>query len=281
MTTVQAVRAVTAVRAVAIGAIITALTAGTASTAAAQDFSWKGRVASGKRLEVKGVNGDIQASLAAGHEIEVTARKHSRRSDPDEVEIRVVEHEDGVTICAVYPTPRRARRENNCEPGDHWHSSTENNDVAVDFTVKVPAGVIASVQTVNGEVEAEGLKGDVEASTVNGSVTVSTSGLAEASTVNGSINVSMGRADFHDAEFSTVNGGITLEMPADLSAEIRAETLNGDIESDFPMTIEGRRRYSPRRIVGTIGTNQGSGRTLYLKTVNGSLRLRKLGAAAR
>jgi DUF4097 and DUF4098 domain-containing protein YvlB len=258
-----------------------AMAASPADRLAAQDFSWKGRVASGKRLEVKGVNGDIQASLASGNEIEVTARKHARRSDPEEVEIRVVEHDDGVTICAVYPTPRRAKRENDCGPGDHWHSSTENNDVSVDFTVRVPAGVVAALQTVNGEVEGEGLKGDVEASTVNGSVSVSTTGFAEAQTVNGSIRASMGRADFRHAEFSTVNGGITLDMPADLSVEIRAETLNGDIESDFPMTIEGRRRYSPRRIVGTIGTNQGSGRTLYLKTVNGSLRLRKLGSAAR
>jgi len=257
--------------------VITVLTAPTALTA--QDFSWKGRVATGKRLEVKGVNGDITAMLASGNEIEVTAEKRSRRSDPDEVEIRVIEHADGVTICAVYPTPRRARRENTCEPGDDWHSHTENNDVQVNFTVRVPAGVNLDVRTVNGEVEANGLKGDVMASTVNGGVIVSTTGWAEANTVNGSIRASIGRADFRHAEFTTVNGGITLELPANLATEIRAETLNGDIDSDFPMSLHGR--FSLRRLVGTIGAGEGSGRTLYLKTVNGSLRLRKLGAAER
>src|SRR5574341_2648798 len=99
-----------------------------ARPAAGQDFSWKGRVAAGKVLEIKGVNGDIRALSASGDQIEVTATKHARRSDPDEVEIRVVEHADGVTICAVYPTPPRARRENSCTPGDEWSSHTEDND---------------------------------------------------------------------------------------------------------------------------------------------------------
>jgi DUF4097 and DUF4098 domain-containing protein YvlB len=257
--------------------LVVALTAGPANLAA-QDFSWKGRVAAGKRLEIKGVNGDITALAATGTEVEVTAEKRSRRSDPDEVEIEVIEHADGVTICAVYPTPRRARRENSCGPGDDWHSNTNNNDVNVHFTVRVPAGVHTLLHTVNGEVEADRLGGDVDAATVNGSVRVSTSGTAEARTVNGSITAVMGRADFRHAEFSTVNGGITLELPRDFAAELRAETLNGHIDSDFPLSVSGR--FSPRRIVGTIGAGGGGdGRTLYLKTVNGSLRLRRAGGA--
>ena len=96
----------------------------------------------------------------------------------------VVETADGVTICAVYPTPVRARQENDCEPGDKWHSNTNDNDVTVTFSVQVPNGVEFNGQTVNGEMSAEGLTGDVRASTVNGSVRVSTTGLAEASTVN-------------------------------------------------------------------------------------------------
>ena len=38
---------------------------------------------------------------------EVTATKTGRKSNPAEVEIRVVEHAEGVTICAVYPPARR------------------------------------------------------------------------------------------------------------------------------------------------------------------------------
>jgi putative adhesin len=235
------------------------------------DFRWHGRLAPGKRVEVKGVNGDVRAVAATGSEVEVTAAKHARRSDPDDVKIEVIEHEGGVTICAVYPTPRRARQENSCQVGNSWHSSTEDNDVTVDFEVRIPAGVEFGGQTVNGEMSAEGLKADVTASTVNGSVRVTTTGLAEASTVNGSVYVEMGRADWtNELEFSTVNGGLTLVLPASLNAEIRASTVNGDLVTDYPLTITGR--FGKRRMQGTIGSG---GRSLNLSTVNGEIRLRK------
>jgi hypothetical protein len=251
--------------------IVAALCVAAVAGAGAQDFNWHGRLAAGKRLEVKGVTGDVRAVLASGAEAVVNARKHGRRSDPEEVKIEVVESADGVTICAVYPTPPRARQENSCEPGDRWHSNTENNDVTVDFEVQVPAGVEFNGQTVNGEMSAEGLRGDVRASTVNGSVRVTTTGLAEASTVNGSVYAQMGRADWtDDLEFSTVNGGITLILPGKLDTDVRASTVNGDIESDYPLMITGK--FGPRRLRGTIGAG---GRGLSLSTVNGEIRLKK------
>lgn len=243
-----------------------------ATPAVAQDFHWNGRLAAGKRLEIRGVNGSIRALAASGDEIDVTAKKTARRSDPDEVEIKVVPSEEGVTICAVYPTPRRARHENRCEPGDDWSSSTENNDVTVDFTIKLPAGIVFDGRTVNGDVDAENLGADASVSTVNGSVDVSAAGHVEATTVNGSIRATMGRADWSgDAEFSTVNGGITLTLPDGVSTEVRAETVNGDLETDFPLTVSGR--FGPRHMRGTIGG--GGNRTLELSTVNGSIRIRK------
>lgn len=239
--------------------------------AAAQDFQWKGRIAAGKWLEIKGVNGAVRAQGAGGDEAEVVATKTARRSDPASVEIRVVEHADGVTICAVYPTPDDARRENTCEPGEGWHSNNRNNDVTVAFTVRVPAGVKFRGQTVNGELEATGLGADAIVSTVNGSIRVSTRGNAEAHTVNGSIHATMGRADWTDqVDFRTVNGGITLTFPAELHADIQARTVNGDIESDWPVMVQGR--FGPKRVSGRIGNG---GRTLHLETVNGSITLRK------
>lgn len=239
--------------------------------AAAQDFHWTGRLAAGKRLEVRGVNGSIRAMAAAGNEIDVTARKTARRSDPDDVEIKVVPFEDGVLICALYPTPRRARQENSCEPGSN-HSSTEDNDVTVDFTIKLPAGIGFDGSTVNGDVDADGMGADASVSTVNGSVNVSAAGHVEASTVNGSIRASMGRADWTgEASFTTVNGGIILTLPAGVSTEVRASTVNGDLETDFPLTIMGK--WGPRRMRGTIGG--GGDRTLELTTVNGNIQIRK------
>ena len=149
--------------------------------------------------------------------------------------------------------------------------SVNNNDVSVNFTVRVPAGVNFNGYTVNGKVSANNLSGDVEAKTVNGGINISTTGLARAQTVNGSITVVMGRADgADDIEFKTVNGSIEVSAPASLNARVEAKTLNGEITTDFPITVQGT--FSRRRLSGTIG---GGGRELRLETVNGSVQIRR------
>src|SRR5512145_2560465 len=214
--------------------------------AAAEDFAWRGRLTAGQTLEVRGINGGITAD-ATGGEAEVTAVKRARNSDPASVEIKTVEHAGGVTICAVYPG-MFGRRGNDCEGG----GNTRNNDVQVEFTVKVPAGVKLKAHTVNGGVRVVDVESDVDAATVNGSINVAATGLVKAETVNGSIEASMGRADWTGKlDFETVNGSITLEMPADLSADLDAETVNGRIDVDFPLT--GSVRKSKRELRGTIG----------------------------
>lgn len=236
--------------------------------AGAEDFVWHGQVANGHTLEVKGVNGSIEAT-GGGREAEVRAIKTARRSNQDSVEIKVIEHADGVTICAVYPTPSDARRANECRAGEGGNMSTRDNDVQVKFIVRVPAGVRLAAKTVNGGIDAKGLDAEVQAHTVNGSIKVETSGRAEAQTVNGSIDASMGRADWDGKnEFKTVNGAIHLDLPGDLSTEVSAKTVNGAIETDFPLTVKGR--FSRRSLSGTIG---GGGRELELETVNGGIRL--------
>ena len=237
------------------------------------DFTWRGRLAAGRQIEIKSVNGEISALPADGDEIVVTANKRARRDDPEEVRIEVVEHADGVTICAVYPTPRRARRPNECGPGEGGQMSVQNNDVKVDFTVRVPARVRLAARTVNGDVDIDGLGSHVEARTVNGSIRLATRGYASASTVNGSINASLGTASWNDdLEFETVNGGITIDVPANLNADVRFSTVNGSVETDFPISVQGR--FNSRRMSGTIGNG---GRGLRANTVNGSIRLRKTG----
>lgn len=239
-----------------------------AGPAAAEDFSWRGRLGAGQTLEIRGVNGGIMAESAGAGEAEVLAVKRGRRSDPSTVEIKVVEHGGGVTLCAVYPS--KGARRNTCEPGG-GHNNTNNNDVNVEFTVKVPAGVKLAAHTVNGAVHAKDVDGDVEAETVNGDVEVESGGLVKAETVNGSIDARFGRADWTGTlEFDTVNGSITLGLPADLSADVDAEVLNGRIASDFP--VGGDVRQTRRVLHGTIG---GGGRGLDLETVNGSITLRR------
>jgi hypothetical protein len=253
------------VAACALGATVTA------TPATAQDpFSWTGRLASGRTLEVKGISGNIEAVAASGDQARVTARKRGNRSDPADVTIEVVEHANGVTICAVYPSPRN-REPNECRPGSGGRSNTSNNDVNVEFSVEVPRGVRFVGKNVNGNVTATSLTGDVVATTVNGRVRVSTSGLAEATSVNGNVDVRIGQANWNgELKFESVNGTVTVEMPEDVNAEVTASTVNGSISSDFPLTVRGR--FGPKRLTGTIGSG---GRSLVLSTVNGSIELKR------
>jgi hypothetical protein len=250
--------------------LVVAGAAGAATPTAAQDWNWRGRVAAGQWMEIKGVIGTVRAVAGTGSEVEVEVTKTARRSDPDEVNLVVVPHGAGVTICAVYPQAR-GREPNDCQPGNRGRNNANDNDVNVNFVVRVPRGVNFAGRSVNGAVTITGLTGDVRAHTVNGSVRVSTSGLAEATTVNGSIEVAMGRADWDDIlEFETVNGAIILELPDDVDTDVHASTVNGSIASDYPLTLRGR--FGPKRMSGTIGRG---GRELALGTVNGDIEIRR------
>ena len=246
-----------------------AAVAATASALPAQDFEWRGGLDAGDAVEVRGVNGPIEAVASSGRQVVVTAVKHEgRKGDPADVTIEVVEHAGGVTICAMYPN-RRGKRENRCAPGDS-HLSNHENDTRVDFRIELPTGVNLVAGTVNGDVEVRRVDGDVKASTVNGDVEVEAGGNAEASTVNGSIRASMASDLADDLRFSTVNGSVAVSLPADANAEVEAATVNGSMESDFPLTVQGR--FSNRRMRGTIGEG---GHLLKLETVNGSVTIRR------
>ena len=239
------------------------------SGSSADEFRWSGRVANGGTVEIRGINGGISAEPSEGGEVSVTATKTARRSDPRAVEIRVVEHAGGVIICAIYPQADGSTQQ--CSPDGGEHSHIRNNDVVVEFKVRVPRGVRFNGRTVNGNIETGALGADVDARTVNGSINISAAGVASANTVNGSITARLGRADWsEELEFKTVNGAITLDLPADTNTKVSAETLNGEISTDFPLTILGR--VSRKHLNGTIGSG---GRELSLKSVNGSIQLRR------
>lgn len=233
------------------------------------EFRWNGRIAPEATLEIKGVNGSVVAEPSSGREVEIVAVKTGRRQDPKQVEIVFVEHPGGLTVCAVYPS---SGTPNECKPGTEGRIGARNNDVQVRFVVKLPAGVSFVARTVNGSVRAEDVRGNVEAHTVNGSVRIRALGHAQAETVNGSIRAELGKADWSDAaSFRTVNGSVRVTLPPSAAAAVRVETVNGGIESEFSLNDARRTR---RSLVGTIGAG---GRELRIKTVNGSVALRRAG----
>ena len=237
------------------------------------DFRWTGTMSQGGAVEIKNVNGAIHAEPSSGNQIEVQASKRSRRSDVSSVQVKVVEHAGGVTICAVYPSDDPSRP-NTCEPGEgKGRNSVRNNDVTVDFTVRVPNQAALIARTVNGEIDANSLTGNVTAQTVNGSIKLSTSGCAVATTINGGITARVGDANWPSRiKFSTLNGGIDLDLPSNVSTNVEAQTTNGSIHSDFPLTVSSLD--GPKKIKGQIGSG---GRELILQTLNGSISLRAAG----
>jgi hypothetical protein len=255
------------------GAHVPSESHGSASRAGAarDEFRWQRRLSPGSTLEIKGVYGDVHAEVAASDEAEVIGVKSAKHSDPGAVELKVLEHADGVTICALYPGGDGAGP-NECRPGEEGRMHVHDNDVRINFTVRVPRGVRFVGRTVNGDVEARSLRSNVEAYAVIGNVRISTSGYAQAKTINGSIDASLGTADWLGRlTFQTVNGALTITLPAGVGTEIQASTVNGDIASEFEL-----RRASAsgnKNLSGVIGEG---GRQLFLKTTNGAIKLRRM-----
>jgi hypothetical protein len=239
----------------------------------APDFRWQGAVPAGKTVEIKGVNGSIDATPATGGQVEVVAIRKGR-SDPEKVKIEVVQHAGGVTICAVYPTAA-GEEPNVCKPGDEGRLGARNYRVNVNFRVQVPPGVLFVGRTSNGSIDAMNLKSNVTAHTRNGSVKFSTDGYGEASTANGSISATLGRGDWTNTlTFTSMNGSVRVQLPANVQSAVDATTVNGRATVDFPLSSQTEA--TRQHVAGTIG---GGGRGLKVSTLNGSVHVGKAGAA--
>lgn len=249
---------------------------------APDDFRWQGQVNSGQAIEIKGVRGNIRVEATAGKVVEVVATKGGPKGEAGKVSLKVIEHVQGVTICAVYPTIDPAQPYV-CRPGTNEAGGLQrdtdnfgliffrNNKVSVDFIVRVPAGVRFIGQLLKGEVEASALKSDVEVFTVNGDVRVSTAGSVRARSMTGSIAAALAGTNWtRPVELQTVNGNIVVALPTGANTSVRGETSSGWIMTDFPLSVEKGVRF--RKINGVIGSGGGE---LSLKTVTGSIQLQR------
>lgn len=257
-----------------------------AAPALQEDFRWSGRLARGKTIEIRGIAGDVRAEATSGDQVEVVGQR--RGDDAARVRIEVVEREDGVLVCAVYPTRRsdsdggrRGRSDDPCNgDGDSQVDMDDIDDARVNFIVRVPAGVRFESAIVAGNVYATDLRSDVEVATVSGNVRVSTTGTARASTVSGNVEATFGEMDGDEAEFNSVSGDVILRLAGDVNADVSAHTLSGDIDSDFDLDMRGEDDDDEdgfhiqigREASGTIGRG---GPELSVNTVSGNIRLER------
>jgi hypothetical protein len=239
-------------------------------------FNWSGRVPPGRWVQLRNINGEIRVEPATGDQVQVTATKTWRRGNPEDVRITVNKFgpgEQDVIICALWSETAVCDESGYRDRGSG--RNRRDNDVSVEFRVRVPRGVKIGANSVNGSVTVEGATSEVNVGTVNGSVeATSTGGPVEASTVNGSITTRMGRlTGTEDLSYSTVNGSILVEFDGELTdADVEMSTVNGRFEINFPITIQGR--LNPRHLRTRLGNG---GRRIKLSTVNGNVELRRRG----
>ena len=237
-------------------------------------FTLSERVPEGRWIRVRNVNGAIHVRASSSDKVEVTATKSWRRGDPKDVRIETKKGSDGSILVCAFWTENATCSEDGYSSHDDGDGGRRNNDVAVEFEVRVPRGVKVGVWSVNGGVTVDGVSDEVRAGTVNGSVdAISAGGPVRANTVNGSVHATMGRLDGNeDLDFTTVNGTVVAEFAGDVDADIDLATVNGRFQTDWPVTISGR--IDPHHLRATLGKG---GRRIRLRTVNGNVELRKRG----
>jgi hypothetical protein len=238
-----------------------------------RDFTLSERVPAGQWIRVRNLNGDVNVRASTSDKVEVVGTKSWRRGDPKDVRIETKKSSDGsILVCAIWSDNTRCTEEGYSTHNDGWRRGDRNNDVAVDFEIRVPKGVKVGVWSVNGGVSVDGASSEVRAGTVNGSVeAVSMGGPVQASTVNGSVHATMGRFEGdQDLDYSTVNGTVVAEFTGDVDADIDLSTVNGRFQTDWPVTLTGK--INPKHLRATLGKG---GRRIRLSTVNGNVELRK------
>jgi Bacterial regulatory protein, Fis family len=139
--------------------------AAASSTEVSASLHWKGSVAPGGTLEVRGLNGPVRLEAGGDGEIEVWAVRRGPRSIFSAIEVKVVEHGGGVTVCAV------------CQGVDRSASRRQQRRVSfaaasvrVDLVARVPPGVHVIAHTVNDDIEVVGLTSNVQVEAANGRV---------------------------------------------------------------------------------------------------------------
>ena len=225
----------------------------------------------GGRFELINVNGRITAEPADGKEVIVEGKRTVKAHTDDAARERLakleIREEVGGSTVRVESRPPRMS-------GFGGHE--------IEWTVKVPKGIIVDFRTTNGGVRLNGLSGEIHAKVTNGGV--KGTGLVvdtlDASVVNGGVEIELAAPlDATDTvELITVNGGITLSLPSESKATIAARAVNGGVRVSDELKaeqepesheFERRRRFN--------GTMNGGGAKVHVNTTNGGVRLSRAG----
>lgn len=225
---------------------------------------------SGQSLAITNTNGSISVVSWGSQEIEIVAKKKVRAGSDEEarkimaaLEIDIEETGQGLRIKTRDPKHNGSKS---------WFSRRDDS-ASVSYTIRLPESANLDLETVNGKIMIEGVRGDLELSSTNGGIkALESGGSVRAHTTNGGIEVELSEIEAgEEMSFKTTNGGIEISLPGGIAADLSAGTTNGSIETDFPITIQGS--FAKNRLSGSIN---GGGPTIELRTTNGSIRIREI-----
>ena len=142
-------------------AILAAPAPGLADVTATEEFSYD--LNPGGSLSVETINGDISVRAGSGNTVRITAyKKGDNQEYLDGIEVRISADEDRIRVRTELP-----------ERDGGWFGFNQGNG-SVSYEITAPASTnLDSIDTVNGEIDIEGIAGDVNADTTNGDINVS------------------------------------------------------------------------------------------------------------
>jgi len=141
---------------------------------------------------------------------------------------------------------------------------------SVSYRIDVPSSFDVNLETSNGSLVVDGVKGRIDMESSNGSVRLTdVGGRVNARTSNGSVHVTLSGRYWEGDGMTVVtsNGSARLDIPNDFNARLIAGTNNGGMDIDFPVTVQN---FRSKRIDTTLGTG---GATIEMRTSNGSLKI--------
>ena len=259
--------------AVALAATLAAVPLSAQQSAAQADFRWEKALAAGSVVRVSNLNGNVVITAGDVQKVSVVGVKRGR--NPDEVTVEVVEHAEGITVCAVFT---EADMECN-ESGARMHEGRRRgwrdddwDEQRVDLQVTIPRALQAIANSISGDVRIIGAEGDIRAGSVSGDIRLENvrATSVRASSVSGDVDATIAALNgTGDLRFNSVSGNVTAELPPTLHADVTMRSVSGSLDSDFPLTLNGR--MSRHRLEARIGNG---GRDLEVHTVSGDVRLR-------
>ncbi|WP_394837955.1 DUF4097 domain-containing protein [Pendulispora rubella] len=244
-------------------------------SSASGDFQFEKAIIPPKSLEIKGINGNLKILGTTSGTAEVRGTKRANgKGDLASQRVVATEHSGGVVICTLFAN----QPDDDCKPGDAGHighrgdEGKDDGDLAIDFEVRVPAGVSLNATTMNGNIDAKDLRSSLRVHTMNGNLDVATTGRLVAKTMNGRIVAPLSSSLTVPVQLETMNGSIELRAPGDASFELSASTMSGHIQSDFPLPAPAGPPGIPESISAKIGRG---GARVALKTMNGNINVKR------